>query len=110
MSRPYSEVDVFKAIADPTRRQLLYALGEGDKAVGELAEPFEMSLPALSRHLQILREVGLVTQERSGRRRIYRLNAEPLKEVSAWMSHFEAFWDEKLDALALFLDEQDETK
>ena len=67
-----------------------------------------MSLPALSKHLQVLREVGLVTQERSGRRRIYRLNAEPLKEVGEWVAHFEAFWDEKLDALALYLDKQDE--
>ena len=108
MSRPYSDADVFKAIADPTRRQLLQRLGEGDKAVSELAEPFAMSLPALSKHLQVLREVGLVTQERSGRRRIYHLNAEPLKEVGEWVAHFEAFWDEKLDALALYLDKQDE--
>ena len=107
MSRPYSDVDVFKAIADPTRRQLLRALRGGDRAVNELAEPFEMSLPALSKHLQVLRQVGLVTQERSGRRRIYRLNAEPLKEVGEWVAPFEAFWDEKLDALARYLDEQD---
>ena len=110
MSRPYSDVDVFRAIADPTRRQLLQRLREGGKAVGELAEPFEMSLPALSKHLQVLREVGLVTQERSGRRRIYHLNAEPLKEVGDWVAHFESFWDEKLDALALYLDEQDEDR
>lgn len=108
MSRPYSEVDIFKAIADPTRRQLLQVLSGGDCAVSELAEPFEMSLPALSRHLQVLREVGLVTQERQGRRRIYHLNAEPLKEVGEWVAHFEAFWNEKLDALALYLNETSE--
>ena len=105
MSRPYADVDVFKAIADPTRRQLLQVLSGGDRAVSELAEPFDMSLPALSRHLQVLREVGLVTQERSGRQRIYHLNAEPLQEVGEWIAHFEEFWDGKLDALALFLDE-----
>ena len=107
MSRPYTDADVFKAIADPTRRQLLRILSGGDRAVSELAEPFEMSLPALSRHLQVLREVGLVTQERSGRKRIYHLNAEPLKEVGAWVAHFGAFWDEKLDALALYLNEDE---
>ena len=107
MSRPYTDADVFKAIADPTRRQLLRILSGGDRAVSELAEPFEMSLPALSRHLQVLREVGLVTQERSGRKRIYHLNAEPLKEVGEWVAHFDAFWDEKLDALALYLNEDE---
>ena len=72
-----SQVDVYKAIADPTRRALLKELSTGEKSVTDLLEPFEMTMPALSRHLQVLRDVKLVEQERSGRKRMYKLNAEP---------------------------------
>lgn len=104
MSRPAASGDVFGAIADPTRRALLDQLRDGEQPVKQLAQPFEMSLPAISQHLQILCEVGLVTQRRSGRQRLYQLNPEPLKQVSQWVSHYEEFWQEKLNALGEYLE------
>lgn len=104
MSRPNASADVFQAIADPTRRALLDRLRNGKQPVKQLAEPFEMSLPAISQHLQVLCEVGLVSQQRVGRQRYYRLNPEPLKQVSDWIDHYEQFWQEKLDALSDYLE------
>jgi DNA-binding transcriptional ArsR family regulator len=103
MSRPLARPDVYKAIADPTRRALLRELSRGEKSVTELLKPFAITMPALSRHLQVLRGVDLVRQERSGKQRLYRLNAKPLQEVSRWLVYFEQFWDKKLDGLALYL-------
>ena len=105
MSRPYASADIFQAIADPTRRALLDRLRIGEQAVKQLAEPFAMSLPAISQHLQILCEVGLVQMRKSGRQRLYRLNPEPLKQVSDWISCYEQFWQNKLDALGNYLEE-----
>lgn len=98
----------FRAIADPTRRAILDVLRSGERTVSELLEPFEMSQPALSQHLKVLRQAGLVEQRRDGRRRIYRLDAEPLREVYDWVAHYERFWDAKLDALGRFLDQQEQ--
>jgi len=97
--------DIFQAIADPTRRAILDRLRDGEQPVKQLAEPFAMSLPAISQHLQILYEAGLVTQRRLGRQRIYQLNPEPLQEVKNWVSHYEQFWQEKLDDLGEYLEE-----
>lgn len=97
--------DIFQAIADPTRRAILDRLKDGEQPVKLLAEPFAMSLPAISQHLQILCEVGLVTQRRVGRQRIYQLNPEPLKQVMDWVSHYEQFWQAKLDNLGEYLEE-----
>ncbi|MUL37227.1 ArsR/SmtB family transcription factor [Gloeocapsopsis dulcis] len=97
--------DIFQAIADPTRRAILDRLRSGEQPVKQLAEPFAMSLPAISQHLQILCEVGLVTQRRVGRQRIYQLNPEPLQQVKNWVSHYEQFWQEKLDNLGEYLEE-----
>ena len=105
MSRPYASADIFQAIADPTRRALLDRLRAGEQAVKQLAEPFAMSLPAISQHLQILCEAGLVQMRKSGRQRLYRLNPEPLKQVSEWISCYEQFWQNKLDALGNYLEE-----
>lgn len=105
MSRPTASTDIFQAIADPTRRALLDKLREGEQPVKQLAEPFQMSLPAISQHLQILCEVGLVQVKKAGRQRLYRLNPEPLKEVSEWITNYEEFWQEKLDALGKYLEE-----
>ncbi|MFQ4146452.1 metalloregulator ArsR/SmtB family transcription factor [Chlorogloeopsis sp. ULAP02] len=105
MSRPAASADVFVAIADPTRRALLDRLRLGEQPVKELAEPFAMSLPAISQHLQVLCEVGLVEMRKSGRQRLYRLNPEPLKQISNWIVHYEQFWQEKLDALGDYLEE-----
>jgi DNA-binding transcriptional ArsR family regulator len=105
MSRPAASADIFQAIADPTRRALLDRLREGEQSVTQLAEPFEMSMPAISQHLHILCDVGLVTQRKEGRMRFYRLNPKPLKEVSDWVNPYEQFWQEKLNALGKYLEE-----
>ena len=105
MSRPCASADIFQVIADPTRRALLDQLRTGEQAVKQLAEPFAMSLPAISQHLQILCEAGLVQMRKSGRKRLYRLNPEPLKQVSDWISCYEQFWQNKLDALGNYLEE-----
>ncbi|MDF5717862.1 MAG: metalloregulator ArsR/SmtB family transcription factor [Rhizonema sp. NSF051] len=99
MSRSTASADVFAAIADPTRRAILDRLRHGEQPVKQLAEPFSMSLPAISQHLQVLCEVGLVQMRKAGRQRLYRLNPEPLKQISDWIAHYEEFWQEKLDAL-----------
>lgn len=104
MSRPVASADVFVAIADPTRRAILDRLCKGEQPVKKLAEPFEISLPAISQHLQILVEVGLVRSRKAGRQRFYRVDPEPLKAVRDWVSHYEGFWGEKLDALNDYLE------
>lgn len=106
MSRPTASADVFQVIADPTRRALLDRLRYGEQPVKELAEPFEMSLPAISQHLQILCEAGLVTMRKAGRQRLYKLNPEPLRQVLDWIAHYEQFWQKKLDALSSYLEEE----
>ena len=106
MGRTTASADIFQAIADPTRRAILDQLQQGEQPVKQLAEPFAISLPAISQHLHVLCDVGLVTQQRSGRQRIYRLNPAPLKQVSDWVSQYEQFWKTKLDALGDYLEEQ----
>jgi len=105
MSRPAAYADVFQAIADPTRRSLLDQLRQGEQPVKHLAEPFGVSLPAISQHLSVLCEAGLVSQRKVGRQRFYRLNPEPLQQVFAWVEHYQQFWQEKLDALGDYLEE-----
>jgi len=90
---------VFAAISDPTRRELLDLLAEREYAVNDLVSRFEVSQPAVSHHLRILREAGLVKKRQAGRQRLYRLEARPLREVYDWVAHYERFWTEKLDAL-----------
>lgn len=90
---------VFQAIAHPVRRQILEQLMEGEKPATELAAPFDISLPAVSQQLNVLKEAGLVSERRVGRQRIYQLHPKPLREVFEWVGFFEGFWIEKLDAL-----------
>lgn len=105
MSPTQPDADVFTAIADPTRRALLVRLAEeGDKNVSELLEPFAISQPAISKHLRILREAGLVTSRKEGRLRLYAIEASRLREAHEWVGMFEKYWDEKLDALGDCLD------
>jgi DNA-binding transcriptional ArsR family regulator len=99
MSRVRSDTDVFHAIADGTRRGLLDALAEGEQPVGALAERFDVSLPAISQHLKVLREVGLVGVREAGRQRICHLQAERLQEVASWVGRYEEFWRARLLAL-----------
>ncbi|WP_019507851.1 helix-turn-helix transcriptional regulator [Pleurocapsa sp. PCC 7319] len=105
MSRTASSADVFAAIADPTRRAILDLLRQGEQPVKQIAQPFAMSLPAISQHLSVLCEVGLITQRREGRQRFYRLNPEPLRQVSDWVNHYQQFWQEKLDVLCDYLED-----
>ena len=106
MSRPFSEPDVFSAIADSTRRAILLSLAEGEKPVNELARPFRMSLPAVSRHLKVLRTTGLVNQTKVGCSQVYRINPEALKPVARWIAQYERFWRARLDALDGELEER----
>jgi DNA-binding transcriptional ArsR family regulator len=104
MSRRQATTDVFSAIADPTRRRLLDRLGQGEQTVLSLASPFAMTLSAVSQHLSLLRGIGLVHVRKAGRERYYSLNARPLRKVSDWVSRYERFWRQKLDALGQHLD------
>ncbi len=90
----------FRAIADPTRRALLDLLvSEGRLAAGHTAESFPMSRPAVSKHLRILRDAGLVTETRDGRNRLYEVNAEPLEAVADWLESYRVFWNRRLKSL-----------
>jgi DNA-binding transcriptional ArsR family regulator len=84
---------IFSALADPTRRAILARLADGDATVSELAEPFEISLPAISRHLKVLEQAGLITRSRSAQWRSSSLQAGPLQEATAWMERYRRFWD-----------------
>jgi DNA-binding transcriptional ArsR family regulator len=97
-------VEVFRAVADPTRRALLDLLADRERSVADLAEPFDMSLPAISQHLKVLREAGLVARRREGRRRLYRLEPRPLRAVSEWVEHYERFWRGRLASLGRHLE------
>src|SRR3954465_10136140 len=87
----------FAALADPTRRAILARLAQGETTVGELAEPFAMSLPAVSKHLKVLERAGLITRGRTAQWRPCRLEAGPLKDLSGWLEHYRRFWDESFD-------------
>lgn len=90
---------VFAALADPTRRKMLALLAEGEASVGELARPFAISQPAVSKHLAVLEKAGLVAKSRQAQWRRCRLRAEPLKEVAGWMEEYREFWDESFRRL-----------
>ena len=89
----------FAALADPTRRAILSRLLLGECSVGELAEPFEMSMPAVSKHLRVLERAGLIAQRRDAQWRRCRIKAGPLKEVSDWTERYRQVWEERLDRL-----------
>jgi DNA-binding transcriptional ArsR family regulator len=93
------------ALADPTRRALLARLASGDLSVTELAEPFEMSLPAVSKHLKVLERAGLIARGRDAQWRPCRLQASPLKDVADWVEHYRRFWEQRLDRLGDYLQE-----
>lgn len=99
--------DVYSAIADPTRRQVLGILAGGERSVTSLTSHFTVTRPAVSKHLAILKEAGLVTERKIGRERRYRLRAEPLQEVRDWTERFERFWMGKLNALEEHLEKSE---
>ncbi|MBO3747002.1 winged helix-turn-helix transcriptional regulator [Streptosporangiaceae bacterium NEAU-GS5] len=94
---------VFGALADPIRRAILTRLIEGDATVAELAAPFDVSQPAISRHLKVLEQAGLISRARRATARLSHLEAEPLREVTTWLARYQRFWDESHERLDLLL-------
>jgi DNA-binding transcriptional ArsR family regulator len=96
---------VFGALADPTRRAILARLADGEVTVGELAEPFDMSLPAVSKHLKVLERAGLIARGREAQWRPCRIEPTPLKDVDDWLEGYRRFWEESFDRLDHYLQE-----
>ena len=101
---------VFRAIADPTRREILSLLRSGPQAVGELASNFRSSRPSISKHLRLLRSAGLVVTQKAGAARKCHLNATPLQGISAWLGDYEAFWGQSLRGLKNYIEETGKVK
>lgn len=97
--------ETFFALSDPTRRAIVARLASGDTTVAELSKPFEVSAPAISKHLRVLERAGLLTQQRAGRARRCHLLAEPLKEAAQWVQKYRRFWEGQLDQLAAYLEQ-----
>ncbi len=98
----------FSAISDPTRRDILSRLSQGEASITELASPYAMTLPAISKHIRVLEAAGLVKRTKRGRVNYCHLNAEPMREATKWLLFYQRFWDTKLDALEEFLKENPE--
>ena len=98
-------MDAFLALADPTRRRIVESLADGESPFGDLADQFEMSRPAVSQHLKVLREAGLVAVRKDAQRCIYRLNPEGLGELDRWLDQVKRFWGPRLDDLERALEE-----
>jgi DNA-binding transcriptional ArsR family regulator len=97
--------NTFSALADPTRRAILARLASGEASVTELAEPFDMSMPAISKHLKVLERAGLIARGREAQWRPCRLEAAPLRDVASWLDHYRQFWEESLGRLDQYLRE-----
>lgn len=95
--------DVFSVLSDPTRREIIKQLAQGEMTVMKLAEPFEMSLPAISKHLKVLEKAGLVSQRKEGRYRYYYLNPTSLDQASIWLEDLKQYWTSQLSRLERFL-------
>ena len=100
--------DIFRAIADPTRRAILDLLAEKALSVGEVAQRFDMTRPAVAKHLKVLSDGGLIEVEVRGRSRINRLNAAPLADIAGWLRRFEGFWDDRLAVLKQEVERRDD--
>lgn len=101
-------MDTFTALADPTRRHIVESLAAGETSFGELADKFEMSRPAVSQHLKVLREAGIVESRADAQRRIYRLSNDGLEELEAWIGKVRNFWQQSLGTLERLLEESDD--
>ncbi|MCL4215220.1 MAG: winged helix-turn-helix domain-containing protein [Gemmatimonadales bacterium] len=97
----------FSALADPTRREILARLGRGDRTISELASRFDISLPAVSKHVRVLERAGLARIEREGRARVARITPGPMKGALAWIARYRRIWESELDQLARYLEETD---
>lgn len=104
MAASSAKHDVFQAIADPTRRKLLKLLSKEEMPVTAISEHFPISRTAVSKHLRVLAEAGLVKERKAGRETRYKLEPEPLYELKDWLQYFELFWENKLSALRLFVE------
>jgi DNA-binding transcriptional ArsR family regulator len=102
----YLPETTFHALADPTRRAVLDLLRQGSRPAGQIAEAFPISRPAISKHLRQLRKARLVVETRSGRHRVYQLNAEPLKAVDSWIEQYRQFWQTNLGNLKAFVEQE----
>jgi DNA-binding transcriptional ArsR family regulator len=100
----------FHALADPTRRGMLASLALGEKSIGELAEPFEMSFAGASKHVRVLENAGLLSRRKVGRTHVISLNAEPLAEAEQWLKRWEKFWSVRLDRLQALVDVDQEKR
>ena len=100
-------MDTFTALADPTRRQIIEALAAGESSFGDLADRFDMSRPAVSQHLKVLKDTGIVASRPDAQRRIYRLTDDSLDEVDAWLGKVRDYWSQRLDKLEQLLAEEE---
>jgi DNA-binding transcriptional ArsR family regulator len=105
MARAATTADAFNAIAEPRRRQILDVLAEGERPVNDLVELMGLAQPQVSKHLRVLREVGLVDVREEGRQRMYRLNGGPLKPIHDWIRRYERSWSERFDRMDVVLEE-----
>ena len=105
MARAATTTDAFNAVAEPRRRDILDVLAAGERPVNDLVELLGLAQPQVSKHLRVLREVGLVTVRDEGRQRMYRLDGRPLKPIHDWVKSYEESWNERFDALSDVLDE-----
>ena len=105
MARAATTTDAFNAVAEPRRRQILDVLAAGERPVNDLVDALGVAQPQVSKHLRVLREVGLVTAREQGRQRVYRLNGRPLKPIHDWVKDYERTWSERFAALDDVLDE-----
>jgi DNA-binding transcriptional ArsR family regulator len=105
MARAATTTDAFNAVAEPRRRQILDLLAAGERPVSDLVELLGLAQPQVSKHLRVLREVDLVRVRDEGRRRMYRINVEPLKPLHDWLARYERMWNERFDLMDTVLDE-----
>ncbi len=105
MARAATTSDVFNAIAEPQRREILNLLAQGEKSVNEIVEALHLKQPQVSKHLRVLRQVGLVSVREVGQQRLYRLNSNRLKPIYDWVKPFEQLWSERFDRLADYLNQ-----
>jgi len=108
LAAPALKHDVFQAIADPTRRRMLTLLADKEMPIAAISECFPITRTAVNKHLHVLSDAGLVSSKKVGRETRYRLQPEPLAEIKQWLSFFEQYWDEKLFALKMFVESDDE--
>jgi DNA-binding transcriptional ArsR family regulator len=106
MPRARADADIYRAIADPTRRAILDRLRGGPAPVNALADDFAQSRPTISKHLRVLRQARLVSERRSGRERLYRLQPAPLQKVQAWIEGYRGFWQTSLSTLKRLLEDE----